>query len=147
VNLGWRHLPSVYTASKAYENAVKANNTSVAAGNPGTLLTYVPSEEIKTANYDEFNLSMSYQLTDKLTIRGGIDNLLDVEPPAIGATTGVTAAERTHRCDGGAPGCSNPSIPTLPRSSLAASAGQFTGTKGYYDILGRTYFLGVKARF
>jgi iron complex outermembrane recepter protein len=147
VNLNWRHLPSVWTAAHAYEDAVKANNYSVAAGNPGTLLTYVPSEEIKTANYDEFSLSMSYQLNDTLTIRAGIENLFDVEPPAIGATTGVTAAERTHRCDGGAPACSNPGIASLPRSSLAASAGQFTGTKGYYDILGRTYFLGIKARF
>jgi outer membrane receptor for ferrienterochelin and colicin len=107
----------------------------------------VPSEEIKTDSYSEFGLSMNYQLTDSLTIRAGIDNLFDVKPPAIGATTGVTAAERTHRCDGGAPACSNPGIPTLPRSSLAASAGQFTGTKGYYDIMGRSFFLGLKASF
>jgi len=59
----------------------------------------------------------------------------------------VTADERTSRCDGGAPSCVNPGIPTLPRSSLAASAGTFSGTKGYYDVLGRSFFLGLKATF
>jgi hypothetical protein len=44
------------------------------------------------------------------------------------------------------PGCS-PGVQSLARTSLAASAGQFTGTKGYYDVLGRSYFLGIKASF
>jgi hypothetical protein len=65
----------------------------------------------------------------------------------IGATTGVTAAERTNRCSAGVPGCTNPGIATLPRSSITASAGQFSGTKGYYDIMGRSFFLGIKADF
>jgi hypothetical protein len=41
----------------------------------------------------------------------------------------------------------NPGTASLPRSSLAASAGQFTGTKGYYDVIGRSFFFGVKASF
>ena len=147
VNLGWRYLPSVWTAAKAYENAVIANNLAIAAGAPGTQLSYTPSEEIKTADYSVFSLAANYQLTDKLQLRFGIDNLFDVQPPAIGGTTGVTAAEVTHRCDGGAPKCVNPGTASLPRSSLAASAGQFTGTKGYYDVIGRSFFLGIKASF
>jgi hypothetical protein len=30
---------------------------------------------------------------------------------------------------------------------LAASTGVLQGTKGYYDIMGRSYFLGVKLHF
>ncbi len=147
VNLSWRYLPPVYTAGKAYENAVIANNLKVSAGGAGTLLSYTPTEEIQTDDYNQFSLSMNYQWNEMLSIRAGIDNLFDAQPPAIGATTGVTAAERPNRCSAGIPGCVNPGIPTLPRSSLAASAGQFSGTKGFYDILGRSYFVGLKARF
>ncbi len=35
VSLNWRYLPEVYTAGKAYENAVIANNLNVAAGGAG----------------------------------------------------------------------------------------------------------------
>jgi len=147
VNFGWRYLPGVWTAAKAYENAVIANNLAVSGGAPGTLLSYTPSEEIKTSDYSEFSLSATYQINKMLSVRAGIDNLFDVQPPAIGATTGVTAAELSSRCSAGVPGCSNPGSASLPRSSLAASAGVFTGTKGYYDVLGRSFFLGIKASF
>ena len=151
VNLGWRYLPSVWTAAKAYENAIIANNLRIQAGGEGTLLSYTPSEEIKTKDYSEFSLAATYQLNDTLSIRAGIENLFNVKPPAIGATTGVTAAERSSRCSTGihsdVPRCSNPALATLPRSSFAASAGQFSGTKGFYDVLGRSFFLGVKATF
>ncbi|MES2604696.1 MAG: TonB-dependent receptor [Pseudomonadota bacterium] len=147
MNLTWRYLPEVFTAGKAYENAVISNNLSVAAGAPGTLLTYTPTEEIATDAYSMFSLAMSYQWTDKLLIRAGIENLLDEQPPMIGGTTGVTAAERANRCSAGVPACANPGVATLPRSSLAANAGQFSGTKGYYDILGRSYFIGIKSSF
>jgi outer membrane receptor protein involved in Fe transport len=147
VNLNWRFLPEVFTANKAYENAVIANNLRVAAGGAGSLLTYTPNEEIDTDAYSEFTLSVNYQWNENLTLRAGIDNLLDEKPPMIGATTGVTAAERANRCSAGVPGCTNPGIATLPRSSITASAGQFSGTKGYYDIMGRSFFLGIKADF
>ena len=151
VNLGWRYLPSVWTAAKAYENAIIANNLRIQAGGEGTLLSYTPSEEIKTKDYSQFSLAATYQLNDMLSIRAGIENLFNVKPPAIGATTGVTAAELGSRCSSGihsgVPRCSNPALASLPRSSFAASAGQFSGTKGFYDVLGRSFFLGVKATF
>ncbi len=147
VNLSWRYLPEVYTAGKAYENAVIANNLSVAAGGGGTLLTFTPTEEIETDAYSMFSLSATYEWSEKISIRAGIDNLLDESPPDIGGTTGVTAAERAGRCAAGVPACANPGVATLPRTSLAANAGQFSGTKGYYDILGRSFFMGIKAEF
>jgi iron complex outermembrane receptor protein len=147
-NLGWRHLPGVWTANKAYENAVVANNARVAADPAaGTLLGYTKSDEIKTSSYSEFNLSGTFELNDTLSLRAGIDNLFDRNPPRIGGTTGVTQAELATFCGATpAPGC-NPGVQRLGRSSLAASAGQFTGTKGYYDVMGRSFFFGFKASF
>jgi outer membrane receptor protein involved in Fe transport len=163
MNLGWRHLPSVWTAAKAYENAVVANNAQVAAGGSGTLLGYTKSAEIKTGSYNEFSLAGTFEVNDTLSLRAGIDNLFDVKPRLIGGVHEVTAAQTqvpaaapgdppntafntpTNRCYQ-LPGCS-PGAPALARSSLAASAGQFTGTKGYYDVMGRSFFLGFKASF
>jgi iron complex outermembrane recepter protein len=146
VNLGWRYLPGVWTANKAYENAVIANNARNAAGEPGTTrIPYTKLDEIKTKAYSEFSLSTTYELNETLSLRAGIDNLFDKAPPNIGGTTGLTEAERANYC-GGAPGC-NPGSQRLGRTSVAASAGQFSGTKGYYDVMGRSYFLGIKAKF
>jgi outer membrane receptor protein involved in Fe transport len=46
----------------------------------------------------------------------GVDNLLDKEPPVVGANPGVNNAK----------GSTSP---------------------GYYDVLGRRYYVGAKARF
>jgi outer membrane receptor protein involved in Fe transport len=147
VNLAWRYLPGAWTANKAYQRAVIKNNARVAAGEPGSTLGYTYLDEIKTKAYSEFGLSATYDVNDMLTIRAGIDNLLDVNPPDIGGTTGVTAAQLSSVCGTPvAPGCSA-GAQRLARTSFAASAGTFSGTKGYYDVMGRTYFLGIKARF
>jgi outer membrane receptor protein involved in Fe transport len=141
VNLGWRFLPSVITAAKAYQNAVIANNERVSAGGSGTLLSYIPSQEIKAKSYSVFNLSANYQFNDTLALRVGVENLFDTQPSLTGATYDVSLAEYTHRCDGAVAGCQNPTGPTLGRS------GTGTFAKGYNDILGRRYFLGFKADF
>jgi iron complex outermembrane recepter protein len=143
VNLGWRYLPSVVTAAKAYQNAVIANNKAVAGGAPGTMLSFTPSTEIPADAYSVFALSGSYEINENLSIRAGIDNLFDVEPSYTGKTYGVTLAETTGRCaaTGSVPGCVNPQQPTLARS------GTGTGSKAYNDILGRRFFVGLKASF
>lgn len=147
MNPGWRHVPSVWTAAKAYENAVIRNNAIVTETGEGSLLGYTKSDEIKTRAYSEFSLAGTFQIIDTLSVRAGIDNLFDKEPPRIGGTTGVTQEQLATICGTpAAPGC-NPGVQRLGRSSLAASAGQFTGTKGYYDVLGRSFFIGLKARF
>jgi outer membrane receptor for ferrienterochelin and colicin len=141
VNLGWRYLPSVITAVKAYQNAVIANNERVVAGRGGTLLSYIPSQEVKAKAYSVFNLSANYQLTDAFALRAGVENLFDTQPSLTGTTYDVSLAEYTHRCDGAVAGCQNPTGPTLGRS------GTGTYAKGYNDILGRRFFLGFKADF
>jgi outer membrane receptor protein involved in Fe transport len=140
VNLGWRYLPSVVTAAKAYQNAVIANDKAIAAGATGTLLSYIPSEEIKADSYNQFNLSAIFQLNETLSVRAGIDNVFDTEPSFTGTTTGVTLAEYTHRCDGAVAGCQNPTGPSIART------GRGTGARGFNDILGRRFFVGLKAK-
>jgi iron complex outermembrane recepter protein len=95
VGLDWIHLPSIKDAS--------------ASTNPTTKILPVSS-------YDLFNLSANYGFLDKYSVRVGIDNLLDKDPPVVGANPGVTTSSNV------------------------------TNT-GFYDVLGRRFYVGVKASF
>ncbi|MEJ0036025.1 MAG: TonB-dependent receptor [Gammaproteobacteria bacterium] len=79
--------------------------------------------------YEMFGLTGEWSVTDNIAISGGIDNLFDREPEKIGAgqvtNIAATSGGGTTIADGVA---SNP----LP---------------GYYDVLGRRYFLQVKMTF
>jgi iron complex outermembrane recepter protein len=90
----WQHLPSIKNAA--------------ASVSPTTKIQGAPS-------YNLYNLFATYSLS-KYSVRFGIENLMDKQPPAIGYNPGVTDASNT----------TNP---------------------GYYDILGRRYYIGVKADF
>jgi iron complex outermembrane recepter protein len=94
VELQWTHLPTI-------EN-------SIAASQPTT--TIQPARQ-----YNLFNLSAGYEFSERFSTRFGVDNLLDRQPPVVGAQPGVT--------DGA--GSTNPSV---------------------YDVLGRRYYLSVKAK-
>jgi outer membrane receptor protein involved in Fe transport len=69
VQLQWTHLPSIKNAT--------------AATQPST--TILPTE-----NYERFNLSASYEFSKMLSMRLGVDNLFDRQPPLVGAQPGVT---------------------------------------------------------
>ncbi len=134
VSLRWRHLPSVWSAGHASTDAVIANDAS-----GGLPLNYTPSTEIKTASYDVFDLSANWNVNEKITLRGGISNLFNVDPPQFASTTGRPPGTNLAGVCNGAVNCVNPTSYSLP------TTGGFTG--GYYDTLGRSYFVGVKARF
>ncbi len=152
VSLRWRGLPSVWTDDYASQRAIIQNNERVAAGAPGLILSYVPgtggtgtnpaSPEIKTDSYRVFDLSFTYDLASRVSLRGGITNLLDEKPPLSGATMGYTAADLASAC-GGVPGCVPPQLPALPNDIGSFSA--YNG--GFYDTVGRRYFLGVDIKF
>ena len=93
-SLGWQHLPSIRSAA--------------ASTNPNTTIQGATA-------YDLLYLSASYGF-DKYSVRVGVDNLLDKEPPTVQANPGTTTASNV----------TNP---------------------GYYDILGRRYYVGFKASF
>jgi outer membrane receptor protein involved in Fe transport len=150
VNLRWRHLPEVKPAGKATQAAVIANNARVAAGGAGTRLSYTPSTAYNIAQFDQFDLSAFWTINDTLSVRFGVDNVLDSQPPATGRNAGrpynssQTAAQNAANLAGvcaGAVGCVNPLSYSLPTSGLGATNG------GFYDVLGRRYFVALKAKF
>jgi iron complex outermembrane recepter protein len=71
VELGWTHLPEIKNV--------------IAASQPTT--TILPTEA-----YNLFNLSMGYEFSERISARLGIDNLLDKQPPVVGAQPGLTDA-------------------------------------------------------
>jgi outer membrane receptor for ferrienterochelin and colicin len=141
VGLRWRHLPDVVTADRAKQNALIANNARAAAGGGGVPLSYTPFTDVGIGSYDIFDMSFNWTATDKITVRGGITNLFDTSPEITGRTTGFEPGTNLSAVCGGAPGCQNPSAPVL------ASSGAGITSPGYYDVLGRRFFLGLKARF
>jgi outer membrane receptor protein involved in Fe transport len=150
VNLRWQYLPSVKPGTVAINEAKIANNAAVAAGAPGLILGYQPNTVLDTKAYSMFGLSGYWNISDTLSMRFGIDNLFDKSPPLTGRNPGrpydssisaaANAANLAAVC-GGAPGCGNPTSYSLPTSGAGATSG------GFYDVLGRRYFVGLKARF
>ena len=141
VGLRWRHLPSVITAASAAQKALIANNASVAAGGQGIPLSYTPLTDTSIGSYDNFDMSFNWNIRDKVTLRGGITNLFDVSPKITGRTTGYEPGTDLTAVCGGAPGCVNPT------SYLLASSGAGITSPGYYDTLGRRFFIGMKVSF
>ena len=150
VNLRWRHLPEVKPAAKATEAAIIANNARVVAGGAGTRLSYTPTTAYNIAQFDQFDLSAFWTINDTLSLRFGVDNVLDAQPPATGRTAGrpynsaLTPAQNAANLAAvcaGAVGCQNPTAYSLPNSGLGTTNG------GFYDVLGRRYFVAVKAKF
>jgi outer membrane cobalamin receptor len=149
VALRWRYLPPAVTALYALEEATKENNALVAAGGPGILLGYTPTTEYESEDYSIFDLSFGWNLTDKLSLRGGITNLFDTDPETVGASTGypVTTQLSSVCSNLGSPaGCLNPT--TFSRAGAAGgvpNTGAYNG--GFYDVLGRRFFIGMSVRF
>jgi outer membrane receptor protein involved in Fe transport len=97
VALNWRYLPESLPAARV--------------SNP-------EATNLSTDAYNMFNLNGSWSFSEKLRLRGGIDNVFDLEPPLTGR---------------------NPFHPTNPTN------GTGTTDRSVYDALGRRYFLGISS--
>jgi outer membrane receptor protein involved in Fe transport len=78
------------------------------------------------------------------SLRGGINNLFDKDPVRTGATTGFPVGTNLAAlCSAAAKakGCVTPLTYSLPND------GAGTTNAGFYDVYGRTFFLGAKAQF
>jgi iron complex outermembrane recepter protein len=139
VSLRWRHLPSVWSAGYASLQAIQQNNASVKAGGAGILLGYTPTTEIETDSYNIFDMSANWNINETVAVRGGITNLFDEEPAEVASTAGFPVGTNLAGICNGAPGCQAPTSFSLP------STGGFNG--GYYDTLGRRWFMGIKMTF
>ncbi|HMB72433.1 MAG TPA: TonB-dependent receptor, partial [Gammaproteobacteria bacterium] len=101
--------------------------------NLGLQWRHLPSIEDETAardpgtrilpvdSYNMVNLFARHSLTDRVELRAGIDNLFDEEPPVVGADPGITPANRDNNLG--------------------------TTEPGFYDPLGRRYYIGFKMDF
>lgn len=94
VGLQWQHLPHI---------------------NSGTTNTGLPS-------YDVFSLNTSFALTRMLTLRFGVDNLLDKAPP-FGNVNPSPLGAPFYQLPGGAVNANN------------------------YDVIGRRFYFGINAKF
>ena len=72
-------------------------------------------------SYNIYDFSASYFFGRQLSVRGGIDNLMDVGPPVNGFNPGGTPGN------------------TFTTGTLL--------TGNVYDVLGRRFYLGVKVTF
>ncbi len=137
----WEFLPSVNSSTVALQRADIKNNQAVAAGAPGAILSYTPWTNVATPHYNKIDLTFTWTMNKMLQIRGGIDNLFNQNPLTTTQTKGYPIGTNlANVCNGFGPGCVNPRSYTLPLD------GQGT-TTAFYDVNGRTFFLGVKATF
>jgi iron complex outermembrane receptor protein len=139
VSLRWRHLPEVDSVGTANTRARMENNAAVAAGAPGIILSYSPITENPIGAYNIFDLSANWNVNDTVSLRAGITNLFDAEPKVNTNPGRPRDVPLSSYCEGAVEGCLAPLSYSLP------SVGGFNA--GYYDTLGRRFFVGLKASF
>ena len=144
INLRWRFLPSVDSATKASQAAIIQNNESVLATGHGTMLSWIPDNTLAAPAWSAFDLSGAWTINKTFQLRAGINNLLNKQPAVTGASAGFPPGTNLNAvCSAAAAklGCLNPST-----YSLASDGGSFTNP-GFYDVYGRTFFVGLRAQF
>jgi iron complex outermembrane recepter protein len=149
-NLRWRFLPSVNSYQHAEQQAIIQHNNQVAAAGGTNYLSYIPNTDLAAPAWSMFDLSGSWTINKWLTVRGGINNLFNKEPPispnplAAAASKGFPAGTNLNAvcsATAAARGCVNPSTYSLPNDGAGVTA------PGFYDVYGRTFFLGFRASF
>ena len=143
-NFRWRFLPSVNSANHASSAAIVENDDRVAAGAKGALLSYIPNTDLAAPAWNAFDLSGNWTITKVISLRGGINNLLNKQPAITGASAGFPLGTNLNAvCSSAAAakGCTNPTAYSL------RSDGQGVTNAGFYDVYGRTFFLGITGKF
>ncbi|HXT90556.1 MAG TPA: TonB-dependent receptor, partial [Trebonia sp.] len=136
-SLRWRFLPSVNSAGHASTAAIINNNS-----NPNnTVLGYFPNTDVAAPHWQAVDMSVTWNLSKIFEVRGGINNLFDKQPAITGAATNFPVGTDLTAVCGGAPGCQNPT------TYGQAVDGAGNTNAGFYDVYGRTFFVGFKARF
>jgi iron complex outermembrane receptor protein len=115
ISLNWSHISAVKLEPAALPLASRppVNVPQTAGPNPATI--FDPFERIPAYNY--FDLGVSANVSENLTMTLTVDNLLDKKPPVVGATIGGTAFNNAN---------------TFPST---------------YDVLGRTFTVGARLKF
>ena len=82
---------------------------------------------LPTSGFDQFDLNGFFNLPHGLQLRAGISNLFDRAPPTTGATTAT--------------------VNSAGQTTVLAVSGAGSTNSSYYDVLGRRFYIGLKARF
>ncbi len=109
VNMRWNHYPTLKDPS--------AVTNPTADNQPRGIFQ----------SYNVFSLSGSYEVSDSVTVRAGVDNLFNTDPPLSG---GAFAANGEYTAT---------TPPSLPAPATASGDAR-------YDQLGRRYFVGLSLR-
>ncbi|HYK24732.1 MAG TPA: hypothetical protein VEV18_00620, partial [Steroidobacteraceae bacterium] len=125
----------------AFNQGIIEHNAAVSSSGSGTVLSYFPNTDIAAPSWEAFDLSASWTINSVWQIRGGINNLFDKDPANTGRSAGFPVGTNLNAVCGSAPGCQNPLAYSLPNDG----GGQTN--PGFYDVFGRTFFLGFKASF
>jgi iron complex outermembrane recepter protein len=80
VSLAWRYFSPVKTEQLSGNPNLTAGSGTIANGGISNTDAFISS-------YSYFDLTAAMKLGDKLTLRLGVNNLLDKDPPIIGAST------------------------------------------------------------
>jgi outer membrane receptor protein involved in Fe transport len=128
---------------------------------PGIILGFSPGSFLQTEAYDVFDVSGSWQLNDAVALRFGVNNLLDTDPPPANRTAGfapgvnptdsrellasVCDAFGGHNRVPGSGGTTNGLLGCAPPGAALPNPG--TATAGFYDVNGRSFFVGLKMNY
>ena len=100
----------------------------VTFGNSNPLLNGVfGSSDAKIGAQNYFDLALQWNATKNFTIRAGVNNIFDRDPPAVSSTANVGAG--------------------LPLVSDPSTGGNGNTYPGVYDTLGRFLFVTVTGKF
>jgi iron complex outermembrane receptor protein len=80
VTVAWRYFAPVQLESLSYNPLIgAANGATVANGG-------ISNTDVRIPSYNYLDLSLAMKVTDKISFRLGVNNMLDKSPPVIGTT-------------------------------------------------------------
>jgi outer membrane receptor protein involved in Fe transport len=148
LSLNWRFYPHSHSASYPLYQALPKNTVTGAVGlqhcGPGVFGngantpladTGLNGCLLDTPAYHTFDLSGTYTIMRNYTLRFGVDNLFDKQPPSTTATTGLLRnTDGTYKAGGAI--------------AIDGNGGFGSGTNtSIYDALGRRFYIGINAKF
>ena len=125
LSLNWRFIPHSHNAAYALY--------AVQPGGLGACNVSV-SCNLDAPAYHIFDLSATYTIMKNYTLRAGVDNLFDKQPPSS-PTTGIHG------------NCATPNTSGYCAGGVLASDGNGTLPSNIYDSLGRRFYVGLNAKF
>jgi len=84
----WKIVNSITLSDEAF--SITAKWRYISSAEDASIVTNPASETEGTPSYSYVDLSGKYNITDNLSVRAGVNNLTDKEPPVVGGSVGTT---------------------------------------------------------